>query len=435
MNAKWLRSIGACPMQESCNGIEESSFAVTNKNDEFLLEKIRRELHSCNPKGLKPRPINPREFSARQIRQLIAQSPFLQDDTLKEISESELKSDSNSWEAEPIINLVENLMEQALTKGVTDIHLEPNEDGLRIRFRKDGLLEDYRQQQAWFADPILIRLKILADIDITDRRIPHDGSFTYCGLYQTANVRVSTIPVQCGEKCVLRLLPQKQESSENRQGLALLQLSQKQTDFLHTVFQSPQGLFLVTGPTGSGKTTTLHHGLQEIIQKKINVVTLEDPVEYTLQGANQVQINEKCGLTFASALRSILRQDPDVILVGEIRDAETAQIAIRAAQTGHLVVSTLHTNNARAAFTRLMDLGISKNLLQDVLLGVMAQRLMRQKSGGRRAVSEIIQPDGTFVDGSLLDSAHRLVQQGAVAPSEVQRVLGNLCYIKPHEDF
>ena len=422
-------------MQESSDGIEESSFAVTNKNDEFLLEKIRRELHSCNPRGLKPRPINPREFSARQIRQLIAQNPFLQDDTLKEISESELKSDSNSWEAEPIINLVENLMEQALTKGVTDIHLEPNEDGLRIRFRKDGLLEDYRQQQAWFADPILIRLKILADIDITDRRIPHDGSFTYCGLYQTASVRVSTIPVQGGEKCVLRLLPQKQESSENRQGLAHLQLSQKQTDFLHTVFQSPQGLFLVTGPTGSGKTTTLHHGLQEIIQKKINVVTLEDPVEYTLQGANQVQINEKCGLTFASALRSILRQDPDVILVGEIRDAETAQIAIRAAQTGHLVVSTLHTNNARAAFTRLMDLGISKNLLQDVLLGVMAQRLIRQKSGGRRAVSEIIQPDGTFVDGSLLDSAHRLVQQGAVAPSEVQRVLGNLCYIKPHEDF
>lgn len=419
ISVQWLRRIGVCPI--------EGAVAVPNKFDEFLLEKLRKELSVSH--------ITPQEFSPAQIRRMISQSPYANRNTSQELTEDILKQSTNSWEAEPIINLVDNLLEQAVDSGATDIHLEPLKDELRIRFRRDGLLEDFKRLPLWTADPILVRLKILAEIDITDRRIPHDGSFTYCGLQGTANVRVNTLPVQGGEKCVLRLLPQRQDLGEAPRGLAALHFSLKIERTLQRIFQSPQGLFLVTGPTGSGKTTTLHGGLQEIIQRKINVITIEDPVEYTLNGANQVQVNEKCGLTFASALRSILRQDPDVILVGEIRDSETAKIAIRAAQTGHLVLSTLHTNSAKAAFTRLQDLGIQRNLLEESLLGIMAQRLVRLKNGGRQAIVELLLPNGSFADGNLQDSARRLVQQGAVDQAEVHRVLGNLFYIGSHEDF
>lgn len=469
ISAKWLRSMGACPLVEPQKDEGHSSFkksdfikvAVTNPCDEFLLEKLRRELNVCHIQAsqssayhkeieaenqpaiqseiqsviqVPPPRIIPQKFTQGQIRQLIAQSPLAQNPS-QELSEESLKGALKSWESEPIINLVDSLMEQAMSQGATDIHIEPDEKDLRIRFRKDGLLEEFKRLPLWASDPILVRLKILAEIDITDKRISHDGSFTYNGLRDIACVRVSTLPVQGGEKCVLRILPQKSDSCDAIKGLASLNLSNKITEYLQTIFNFPQGLFLVTGPTGSGKTTTLHRGLEEIIQRKINVVTIEDPVEYTLKGANQVEVNEKCGFTFASALRSILRQDPDVILVGEIRDSETAKTAIRAAQTGHLVVSTLHTNSARAAFSRLKDLGVTQNLLDDSLLGIMAQRLVRKKSGGRRAIVELLLPDGTFVDGSLQDSARNLVQQGIVSEDEVHRVIGKSCYIDGHEDF
>lgn len=394
--------------------------AVSDENDELLLEKLRFNLN---------KKIIPVKKSTAEIRELLApQKDKFDNNDLDKIHHSE-----NSWESKPIINLVENLLEEALDKGATDIHLEPSEAGFRIRFRQDGLLQDFKVLPSWICDPVLIRLKILAEVDITDKRIPHDGSFTYDGFRHKANIRLSTIPIQSEgnafEKCVLRLLPLTvTQSSDTPSGLSKLSLSHPEELFLRTVFNSPQGLFLVTGPTGSGKTTTLHAGLQEISRKHINITTIEDPVEYVLDGVNQVQVNEKCGFTFAEALRSILRQDPDVIFVGEIRDEETAQIAIRAAQTGHLVLSTLHTNSAQAAFTRLQDLGIGTNAIKDSLLGIMAQRLVRKKTGetykGRTAVTEILRPEGTFVNGTIQDSANRLLIQGITDKEELSRVLG-----------
>lgn len=426
INGKWLKRLGICPMGDIV--------ATPNRLDEFLLEKVRRELQSIHHQKGTPLRVQPQEYSPASIRQMIYQGHFFQPGISEELNDENLKG-KNSWESEPIINLVDTLLDQAFQQKATDIHIEPNDNELRIRFRKDGLLEDYRSLPLWVADPILVRLKIISNIDITDKRIPHDGSFSYSDIQVNANIRVSTLPVKGGEKCVLRLLPQKTEINEFSGGLQSLHFSKKINVHLQNIFNSPQGLFLVTGPTGSGKTTTLHHGLQEIIQKKINVVTIEDPIEYTLKGANQVQVNEKCGINFATALRSILRQDPDVILIGEIRDPETAQIAIRAAQTGHLVLSTLHTNSAAATFTRLHDLGIQQNLLKESLLGIMAQRLVRKKNGGRRAIVELMCPDGSYVDGSIQESARRLVQQGVITQDELHRVLGNLCYIEPHEDF
>ena len=310
---------------------------------------------------------------------------------------------------------------QAVEAGASDLHIEPWGQEVRFRLRIDGLLQLHRSLPGWLKDPILVRLKLLAQVDITDKRIPHDGSFKFQSVAGTVRIRLSTLPVQFGETCVLRLLPAKDEGGT----LESLQFSPKILAELRRIFAMPQGLFLITGPTGSGKTTTLYAGLREIIGKKINVTTIEDPVEYSLAGANQVQVNEKCGFTFAAALRSILRQDPDVILVGEIRDEETARIALRAAQTGHLVLATLHTNSAKGAFARLQDLGLAKASLQDSLLGAVAQRLLRKKAGGRIATLELLQPDGTYADGSLREYARRLVQDGLVEREELLRVLGS----------
>lgn len=396
--------------------------AVPDIYDELALERIRVE------SGMRLEPVMHTEA---EIRQMIRSHATRSSDEILESLQAANAGGyrTNTWESEPIINLVDSLIDTAIQQQVTDIHLEPDEDSLRIRFRKDGLLQTHRQLPGWITESVLIRLKLLACVDITERRLPHDGSFSFEGAYGKANIRLSTLPVQIGEqtieKCVLRVLPAQDEGAT----LESLHFSETILKELRRIFKSPQGLFLITGPTGSGKTTTLYAGLREIIVRKINVTTIEDPVEYKLQGANQVQVNDKCGFTFAAALRSILRQDPDVILVGEIRDAETAQIAIRAAQTGHLVLATLHTNSARAAETRLADLGISHILLEDSLLGVVAQRLVRKREPnggykGRTAIVEFLKPDGTYVDGDLHQNAARLVQAGVTDEIEIKRTLG-----------
>ena len=391
--------------------------AVTDIYDELLLEKIRVE------SGCRVIPVQRTEAEIR--RMLRADTQKTSEALLREL-ESGKKRNASS-DSMPVISLVDSIVEQALEQGATDIHFEPDPQSLKVRFRKDGLLHDYKMLPAWIADPILIRLKLLAQADITERRLPHDGSFIFQGAHTQANVRLSTLPVQYGEKCVLRLLP----TNDDAQTLDDLEFSPTTRQAFRNAFSAPQGLFLITGPTGSGKTSTLYAGLREIIHRNINVTTIEDPVEYTLHGANQVQVNEKCGFTFAAALRSVLRQDPDVILIGEIRDSETAQIALRAAQTGHLVLATLHTNSARAAETRLQDLGIAPKLFRESLIGIVAQRLLRKRdpqSGsykGRIAAVEFLRPDGTYVDGNLKENALRLVRKSVTDMGEIARVFGS----------
>lgn len=403
----------------------EIQVAIPDIYNEFLLERIRVE-NDCR--------VTPIQSSETEVRLMMRSEQQNSETIINNICQQKKSfGQDNSWESEPIINLVDSLLEEALRQKASDIHLEPSTNGFRVRFRKDGLLEDYRILPDWIADPTLVRLKLMAQVDITERRLPLDGSFAFQGGGHQANIRLSTLPIrnenQNSEKCVLRLLPAQDENIT----LDKLQLGEKTLIALRQAFRSPQGLLLITGPTGSGKTSTLYAGLREIIPNKVNVTTIEDPVEYKLDGANQVQVNSKYGFTFAQALRSILRQDPDVILIGEIRDSETAQIAIQAAQTGHLVLATLHTNNAKGACTRLEDLGVSTLQLRESLLGVISQRLLRKissRSGratiynGRIAAMEYLLPDGNYAEGSIREYASRLVQDGLTDQDEVSRVLG-----------
>jgi general secretion pathway protein E len=274
----------------------------------------------------------------------------------------------------PVIRLVNLLITRAVETQASDIHIEPFEDRLRVRYRYDGVLHEAEPPPRHLAAAITSRIKIMARLDIAERRMPQDGRIKMAVRGQDVDFRVSTIPSLHGETVVLRILDRSAVVFDYaRLGLAPVVIGK-----LRTALELPNGIVLVTGPTGSGKTTTLYTGLLSLNAISRKIVTVEDPIEYQLQGINQIQVRAQIGLTFASLLRSILRQDPDVIMVGEIRDGETAQIAVQAALTGHLVLSTLHTNSAAAAVTRLRDMGVEDYLLTAVLRGIMAQRLVRR---------------------------------------------------------
>ncbi len=273
----------------------------------------------------------------------------------------------------PIIQLVNLLVLRAIQLGASDIHLEPFEDAFRVRYRKDGLLYEAESPPKGLQAAVLSRLKIMARLDIAERRLPQDGRFRLRVQGHDVDFRVSTLPTLMGESMVIRILD-REKVILNLDGLGFPSRELRQFD---QMIHKPYGMILVTGPTGSGKTTTLYAALERIKSPEKKIITIEDPVEYRLSGVTQMQVKPSIGLTFARGLRHIVRQDPDVVLVGEIRDRETAEIAIHAALTGHLVFSTLHTNDAAGAITRLLEMGIEDFLLASAILGVLAQRLVR----------------------------------------------------------
>lgn len=291
----------------------------------------------------------------------------------------------------PVIKLFNLILTQAIAEGASDIHLEPAEEDLKVRFRLDGVLQtkpfplrDYQQQ-------LLTRIKVLAKLDIAEHRLPQDGRMKIAMGARQIDFRVSTIPIAHGERIVLRLL----DKGNVLLGLNQLGFLPKVLDRFRHSLSNPEGMLLVTGPTGSGKTTTLYSALQELCNDEINIMTIEDPVEYKIQGISQIAVHPKIGFNFVRGLRHILRQDPDIVMVGEIRDTETAEMAVQASLTGHLVLSTLHTNDASSAIPRLIDMGIAPYLISSTLLGVMAQRLVRRICPHCR---QSYRPDGVELD-------------------------------------
>lgn len=290
-----------------------------------------------------------------------------------ELRVESISDDKEGAEQAPIVNLVNLMLLEGLKQRASDIHIQPEEDGVQIRFRVDGLLHDIRKLPRNFYGPLMSRLKIMAELDIAEKRLPQDGQFSFRLKKRTIDVRVSTLPTVEGEKAVLRLL----DKGSLLLGIEYLGFSKELTKNLKKLVHRPNGILMITGPTGSGKTTTLYSILHALNTPDKNITTVENPVEYHMQGIAQVQVQPRIGLDFAQALRSILRQDPDIVLVGEIRDSETARIAVRASLTGHLVLATLHTNDSSSCVARLLDMGAEPYLLATSLRGVLSQRLVR----------------------------------------------------------
>jgi general secretion pathway protein E len=280
-----------------------------------------------------------------------------------------LESDDDA----PIIRLINAVLTQAVRENASDIHVEPFENRLVVRFRVDGILREVLQSKRGVAPLVVSRIKVMSKLDIAEKRLPQDGRISLKVAGRAVDVRVSTIPSGHGERVVLRLL----DKQAGRLELTALGMEQKTQHYIDELIHKPHGIILVTGPTGSGKTTTLYAALERLNDNTRNIMTVEDPIEYYIDGIGQTQVNTKVEMTFARGLRAILRQDPDIVMVGEIRDLETAQIAVQASLTGHLVLSTLHTNTAAGALTRLRDMGIEPFLLSSSLIGVLAQRLVR----------------------------------------------------------
>ncbi len=315
-----------------------------------------------------------------------------------------------SAEGAPVIRIVNSILVEALRRRASDIHIEPMERALRLRYRVDGELYEVPSPPKNLQSAITSRIKIMSDMNIAERRIPQDGRFKIRALGKEVDLRVNLLPMIHGEKIVMRIL----DRSNLAPSLSALGLDQKAYEALVYAINQPHGIILVTGPTGSGKTTTLYSCLQDLNKPNVNIVTTEDPVEYQLAGINQVQINDEVGLTFANALRAILRQDPDIVMVGEIRDQETAAIAVKAALTGHLVLSTLHTNDAAGAITRMRDMGLEAFLLASSVIMSQAQRLYKKLCVACKKPAEI-SPDYLRInnlDPALLEGAQIFAPHG-----------------------
>jgi len=350
---------------------------------------------------------------------------FLHEAESLELDES---SALQAAEIPPIIKLANLVMVEALRVGASDIHIEPTDEEIRIRLRVDGVLRDFLQAPFWLHAGLITRLKVMSKLDIAEKRVPQDGRFKVHYQDKVADIRISTLPTQFGEKAVMRLLG----SSEGIPQPDQLGLPTELLGPLTDAVMQPQGMIIVTGPTGSGKTTTLYSLLSRRQSSEVSIVTVEDPIEYCLEGANQVQVNVKAGLTFAGCLRSILRQDPDVILVGEVRDQETAEIAFHAAMTGHLVLTSLHTNNAIATVLRLLDLGIDPFVITSSVTLVVAQRLARVTCNQCRTVytppPRLLQrlkwddPDFVFTRGRGCPACHGTGFKGRVGIYEILRL-------------
>ncbi|MGE8034360.1 GspE/PulE family protein [Lysinibacillus sp. NPDC093692] len=277
-------------------------------------------------------------------------------------------------EDSPIVRLVNQIIANGVAQRASDIHFDPQETDLRVRYRVDGVLRTERSLPKHMQNIILARIKIMGNLNITENRIPQDGRIKTNVNFKPVDIRLSTLPTVYGEKVVMRIL----DLSSVANSIDKLGFTEQNEVLFRNMIDNPNGILLITGPTGSGKSSTLYAALSNLNEEDVNIITVEDPVEYQLDGINQIQVKEEVGLTFAAGLRSILRQDPDIVMIGEIRDFETAQIAVRASLTGHLVLSTLHTNSAVESISRLQDMGIEPFLLSSSLVGIMAQRLVRR---------------------------------------------------------
>lgn len=352
-------------------------FVRSDCDAQALLELRRRSGHPLRPLVLDDDAFAARlrdryERSANDAMQFVE---GLDDGDLMSVAQSLAEPEDllESQDEAPIIRLINALLSEAVKENASDIHIEPFENRLSIRLRVDGVLREVLEPPRALAPVIVSRIKVMAKLDIAEKRLPQDGRIGLRLVGRAVDVRVSTLPSGHGERVVLRLLDKQAGRLELRQ----LGMCQEHYDAMERVISRPHGIVLVTGPTGSGKTTTLYSALMRLNDKTRNILTVEDPIEYYLDGIGQTQINTKVDMTFARGLRAILRQDPDVVMVGEIRDVDTVQIAIQASLTGHLVFSTLHTNTAVGAITRLRDMGIEPFLLSSTLNGVLAQRLVR----------------------------------------------------------
>ncbi len=357
---------------------------MVNPGDVQVIDALRRETgYSIEPAVSIEKDI---VFAIRKYFESSGDLDTTLDEVIQDIESEKPKKEQEKTSAEklkqlsagtPVVKLVSLIISQAILDRASDIHIEPEEKSLQVRYRIDGILHETLSPPKHLQAAIISRIKILADMDIAENRIPQDGRFQMVYNGREVDMRVSSLPTVYGENIVMRILD-KTAVMLKMEDLGLDELSFSQ---LQTVLSSSYGVILVSGPTGSGKTTTLYSALQSINQPDKKIVTVEDPVEYRLKGIRQCQVNAKAGLTFAAGLRSILRQDPDIIMVGEIRDTETARIAIESALTGHLVLSTIHTNDAPGAITRLTEMGIEPFLCASATIGVMAQRLVRRVCG------------------------------------------------------